>query len=402
MSSIWSSSSYNKAKKKDKRPDTSHETCCVKRCPRNVYKFYKNAQDTTPKWQAEIHNWMTDNFLEKELMKNNVFYKASNLICGPSMAGKTMFTSWFLLNLLRAHPDKRFLIFIYGGTREAVDKLFDMQNILFGKHHIVDFEHSKNSTRHLAVHTTELDKIKTAHKNIEQYYETISSLSLDTTLGNPDTLGQRVFSELQKDPETDIDLMKTIVKFTDYIFYFDDCIDKFKASKNTGKDPTQDLIIKLQTRNRHAFITTIYSFQTIKIREELFCSNLTNMFVIGQLPTADKAVLEKYGPLLHARFQQVSNLLMYISAMPNIFAQPKYTAQLFSQRYPSNTIYWGILPKKYIELLQEGENKRNTIKRCANTAVFLHLQKKQKTEEEDKTKAVVTVTAPKTTKIEPI
>lgn len=378
MASIWSSSSYSKVKKKEKRP----ETCHVERCSGNIYKFYKNAQDAAPKWQAEIRNWMTDNFLEKELGKDNVFYKASNLICGPSMAGKTMFTSWFLLNLLRAHPDKRFLIFIYGGTREAVDKLYDMQNILFGQHPLVDFEHaSTQNKRHLVVHTTELDKIKTAHTNIEQYYETISSLSLDTAVGNPDTLGQRVFSALQQDPGTDIELMKTIVQFTDYIFYFDDCIDKFKTSKTTGKDPTQDLIIKLQTRNRHAFITTIYSFQTIKIREELFCSNLTNMFVIGQIPAADKIVLEKYGPLLQSRFQTVSNLLMYISAMSKIFSQPKYTAQLFSQRYKSDTIYWGILPKKYIDQLKEGENKRITIKRSANTAVSLHLQKKQKTEE---------------------
>lgn len=349
-------------------------SCHVKRCSPHLYKFYKHRQDAEAKLSVDIRNWATDDFLARELGKDNVFYKASNVICGPTCAGKTMFTSWFLLNLLNAHKEKRFLIFIFAKTGEAYNKLSDMQDILMPKEKRVDFNKQHVKGRSLAIWTSELEQILNAYKTIELYYDTIMELTGPGQDQDSSTLGRRVLEKLQQHDQSNFELIKLLVEYTDYIFYFDDCLD---TVLNPKSDAVKSFLAKLQTTNRHFFITTIYSLQNIKVRDPVFCSNLTNMFVIGALSETDQGTFDKYSTLLKSRFQGPSGLTLYNAGLRRIFGEPQYTAQLFSQRFPG-IVYWGILPKSYINKLQQCDAQRTGLKRRANTAVFDHLNKRQR------------------------
>ncbi|TXH07710.1 MAG: hypothetical protein E6Q06_01925 [Candidatus Moraniibacteriota bacterium] len=348
----------------------------MKRCGGNVFKFFPNRKAATEKWQSVIRNWTEDDFLVKQMRRDDVFYKASNMICGPTNAGKSMFISWFLLNLMHVHRDKRFLIFIFSETSQALTKLEDIQSILLKDEPplvVSDYDRACSERKNLTVWTNKIEQIKQAFNTIEAYYKALQELteSGDVPATN---LPQLVFSKLQQENrDFDLGLVEKLASFTDYIFYFDDCLETVLNPKANG---AKELLSKLQTTNRHFFITTVYSLQNIKIKSEVFCGNLTNMFVIGPFNEIDTTVFEKYNALLKARFGQQSNMALYNAGLAQIFKKPAYTAQLFSKRFP-DAIYWGILPLEYIKKMEAKEARRIGLKRSANECVNEHMKNKR-------------------------
>ena len=367
---MWSSPFDSK--NKTSKTGNEAQTCHVMRSSDNLYKIYKNRRDQTEKLALDIRGWGENDFLANELKKDTVFYKASNLVCGPTNAGKTAFTSWFILNLLNAHPDKRFLIFIYGTTTQAVNKLLDMQDI-FGKKFISRNEEPGLSNVRLA---TNIEEIKETFDTIETYYKTIEELTANTANIDPMSLGPRVMSKIKEScSERAVEITKKLVNYTDYIFYFDDCISDFLKQGSSG--PLKALLTSLQTTNRHWFVTAIYSLQNMRVKSEVFCNNLTNMFLIGTFGETD--ILDKYTELLKRRFSQPANLTLYNNAIKQIFGSSKYTIQLFSKNFP-DTIYWGVLPKEYIDQLKIKDDTRIGLKRNGNDAIsqYMNINKRQR------------------------
>lgn len=318
----------------------------------NLYKFYTMTQKdrTTPKWTANIKPWTDDNFLAKCLRGN--IYNSSNLIAGPTGAGKTVFISWLILNLIYAHRDKKFVIFIYTSSTEAETKLHDMQKIL------------KDTT---SIHIKRIDSLKKLYilfDSLRIYYALINDYITKGIAKQGTSEKEYITSKLGTDiPD---DLLSTFSTFSDYIFYFDDCNDKFQNMDAN----TKSLISALQTTNRHFFSTIIYSLQNINVRLSPFCSNLKNLFIVGSLSEKFANSISKY-PILSKIFGgSETNMKYFYHSLSQIFAQPDYTIQLFTSN-AENCIRWGIMPSEYVSKMKIFESERVKAKRKCNQNMAL-------------------------------
>lgn len=363
---------------------------------KNVFSFRKanQAPDKPAKFVKKIENWMHNNYFTEALSKDKVIYNASNLIVGPTNAGKTVFISWLINNLLHLHVDKKFFIIIYSCTTAAVSKLRDVMTVL-RQPNLIDFDKQV-----VVIH--DLSDVLEMFLFLEDYYNSIDNLIEKTidkeeekTSSNGSRCGPFVAnSTLQQDLCRDflknlqqefktsnddahrarlqfkIKLIEKISDFTDYIFYFDDCNDLFvkPSTDNNEKKIMNQLVSKIQTTNRHFFITSIYSLQNVKsVRYEGFSNNLANMFVVGGLAENFKSLIERYN-VLKMVFANESNMTAFYSSFDQIFEKPKYTIQWFSKNTP-DILYWGIIPKKYVEALDAKDERRRTLKRKVNAAV---------------------------------
>lgn len=377
---------------------------------KNIFSFRKaNQLDKPAKFVKHIENWMHNNYFAKALHKDKVIYNASNLIVGPTNAGKTVFISWLINNLLHVHPDKNFFIVIYSRTNEAVAKLRDVMTVL-QQPNLINFERQ-------VMCTSDLHALTEMFMTLEEYYSSIGDLiekNIDrdekeaaasaapaTYNNNNDDSGPFVTSlsknsaaaaaskttqqqlcknfleqlryefkisggdeERRHQIQSKIKLIEKLSVFTDYIFYFDDCNDLF------SKPPpiAAKLFSKIQTTNRHFFLTPIYSLQNVKkVPLTEFSSNLANMFVVGRLTENFKSLIEKYN-VLKMVFTNDSNITAFYSSFDQIFNLPQYTIQWFSKNTPE-TIYWGIIPKQYVDSLDEKDERRRALKRKVNATV---------------------------------
>lgn len=324
------------------------------RVTNEVYEFHKKQgagpriKDMTIKLSPfDLNIWLN---------KENELLDRSHLIYSPTKGGKTIFVTHLLTQILKNNQEsenpKKIAIIILSDVPGAATKLRIIEANL-------NRLKANNSTHVILPKNEDNSQIFAydSFKNIKILYYMLRKLKLTNknpskkqkTLIDEDEITSELFKEAN--PEVLKDMEELLMKWTHFIFYFDDCMDAYRTSDKQSKH----FWTQMATKARHSNITTIMNVQDITNFPSDVKTNLAWLYIIG--PCGQRGILRNnFSQMMPSDFTNSQKWERFINSIKDIFKDPSRTILVFSKFGANkNTVFYTNVPLNFVKAIDKLE-----------------------------------------------
>lgn len=247
------------------------------------------------------------------------FINRTHYILASTGGGKTVYSSLLIYYLCKIYNHKKFIIYQFGHTKSALDKLAKIKLKLL--------------THNISIDILKINNIKTLVKIFE-------------------TIKEKKFKKTTTESCTDS---------IRYVFYFDDAAADLTHSKN------KEFLTNLISNSRHYKITTLINCQVIKHIPDAIKNQMASLTILGNQSFTNLKVLYLNIPILSEVFPEFNSMFLFWEQVVMKKLKP-YTAIIFIKDGKKNKKEIGLYKtnKEFIDLFS------TSIKKLVTSLQFNH------------------------------